>query len=1078
MGSMDVSRLSLGNTRRALRTQREQGRQRRLIVRQRWFFGGLASALTVVMAFTGMNPAIAGEAAPEPEQVVSAQAYDSGAGSVTLGAEPTPSPSVEAPDVSERHAEPEQSAAPENPSESESDGEVPSELGHDQQAVGGSDESSTPPTAAEVESDDIDASADESAALEGNDMMMPMAIGSVPPGGAVINVNLRALRTGANQTAPTQGIQLRLHTRATGGSGNDAYETYGTAVNQEWATCTADTDGDCSFYIPSSGVGSSVRYWVVPVANTGTGSFLSDYLVTGNNTNSGSSRFAVTPYAFRTPVISASSTPYQLPGSGTGNMTSNSRVGNPNLPLNLTTATSNRWAHYPDHMIATLNNPRYQTECTPGLKVALVVDLSTSMTYNNNEGLKGARAAASAFATEFADKGVSLGIYSFGSNANNTVRNPALVTGGNLNSVLTTINNMSVSGTQYTNWDRGINQIQGQNFDIAVILTDGNPTRYANPSQPSSGSWTDLRRIEEAILSANLVKNQGTQILTFGVGDNLSSAMPQNLRAVTGPVQWTASGGIPIGNADFAIPSNWNVVSTELAALAASLTCEVNVQVHKLERAADGTTSDGEGWTFTPTRTGSGTMTPAGAQTTTDSGLLPQPWTIAFTSAAHTTNLRIVEQPRDGWAFESVTCLNNGAVMPNVANSADFTLSGLKVNDNVVCTVINRQSDASVQVDKYWVINGGDPTPDGKQPAGLEAQLTLTGPGSDTATDQKWGVPRGDYAAGDEVTIDESVTIDAQLLPGCRLVSDLVTSIDPSAALPFDATLVAGDNAYEVTNVVECTQTLTLVKDAQQPSIAATGAEDDDWTLSATADQTTPVTGNGTATGAVLADTAYTLTETLAANAHADADLFVPAGQAWECVAADDGAPLPNESWTAAGSVTVSLGRSVECTVTNVTAELTLLKYVVPGGSAASDKWNLVATAAGGARPAITGSWTGADAEASGADQAVATNTIAVKPGEPYALSEVFTDANLAYLFDRVDVWNGTEWEEVTDFSAVTVTAGEHAVYRFVNKPAPAFALPLTGGMSTDAFLIAGGLILAATLGFALWYFRRQRSAV
>ena len=86
----------------------------------------------------------------------------------------------------------------------------------------------------------------------------------------------------------------------------------------------------------------------------------------------------------------------------------------------------------------------------------------------------------------------------------------------------------SVDGGGSTNWDRGLGAAAAanspaNNFDVAVVITDGNPTAY---NQPASGprQHNRFRETENGIFSANALK-QGpdgaaapTRVLAFGVG--------------------------------------------------------------------------------------------------------------------------------------------------------------------------------------------------------------------------------------------------------------------------------------------------------------------------------------------------------------------------------------------------------------------------------------------------------------------------------------------------------------------------------------------------------------------------------
>ena len=780
------------------------------------------------------------------------------------------------------------------------------------------------------------AMASRGAGVQGDDAGGPVVflVPSPDLNGAVINVNLKTLRTGG--TAATAGIKFQLFSSASGGSGGNSYEMPGTAINDTWATCTTDADGDCSIKVPSSA--RNQQYWVVAVSNTGTGSLFNDYFVTGDNTESGTDRFAVTPYAFRAPTLAANQT-YQLPGSAS--MPTRSRVGNPMLPLSLTVPTANRWSNLGSDMVASLNNPRYVPVCNAPPKVAIIVDLSTSMTTNNNEGLIGARTAAKDFAAAFVDKNVTLGVYSFGSNANTATVSPTVVTSANIGSIQTSISNMSVSGIQYTNWDKGLEQVQGMGFNMVVVLTDGNPTRYGSPAAPSSGSWTNLRGLEESVLSANLLKSQGSQIVTFGVGAYLNSSMPQNLKAVTGPIQWVAGSTGPSSNiatSDFAITSSWTTVATQLASLAGSITCEATVQVKKQVRGLDDQLTNGQGWKFTPTATlpTDATISPSTQQTTNSSGLLPSPFTIKFANGADTASLQIAEDTSSiDYTFESVACVNNGTTQVAVANAATFTLTGLKKGDNVVCTVINKRVPTNVVVSKTWLVQNAqgqtlitvhDPAQggDGTLPSGIGAQLLLSTPGTTNMTNQAWGVARTGYTAGgsNTVRIDETALAGSPSivnLAGCTLTSARVTlqklgsgaATNPNAdilgaAYFTSGTLAVGTNSFEITNTVRCDTKLTLVKTLDTPydPTLASG-----WMLTATG--ATTITGtatNGNITNRSVTPGSYTLSEEMRAGFELKTD--------WVCT--NRGAALATAGGGAqAVTVDIPLGGDVTCVIVN-----------------------------------------------------------------------------------------------------------------------------------------------------------------
>ena len=69
------------------------------------------------------------------------------------------------------------------------------------------------------------------------------------------------------------------------------------------------------------------------------------------------------------------------------------------------------------------------------------------------------------------------------------------------------------------------------------MLTDGNPTVWANGTMASGSSFTGQvvrAGIEEAVASANAIKAEGAQIFAIGIGP--PGELPEdNLEAISGP---------------------------------------------------------------------------------------------------------------------------------------------------------------------------------------------------------------------------------------------------------------------------------------------------------------------------------------------------------------------------------------------------------------------------------------------------------------------------------------------------------------------------------------------------------------
>ncbi|WP_218711388.1 LPXTG cell wall anchor domain-containing protein [Arthrobacter sp. BF1] len=137
------------------------------------------------------------------------------------------------------------------------------------------------------------------------------------------------------------------------------------------------------------------------------------------------------------------------------------------------------------------------------------------------------------------------------------------------------------------------------------------------------------------------------------------------------------------------------------------------------------------------------------------------------------------------------------------ALKGSFTLGA----SDVICAFTNTNKAATIMVQKQWIVDG-KPYTNGQQPAGISAALTLTG-----ATAPKWGTVYPGYFAGNTVTIAETTTIDPTM--ACKVADSQVTLANgttTSSKVPYAAVLAAGANSYTVTNTVECTTVLTLLK--------------------------------------------------------------------------------------------------------------------------------------------------------------------------------------------------------------------------------------------------------------------------
>lgn len=756
---------------------------------------------------------------------------------------------------------------------------------------------------------------------------------------ATITVQVGGDRTGIASVSGLAGVQLELYTDNNG--------TIGSPIGQPWSTCVSVASGLCTFTVPSP---DGSRYWVVQRAapnDVPAGWFSNDTLAIGTSPTSQA-------YRFRTPVI----------GSGTDvSSTVDFMIasGNDNNQ-----ASGGIWQN-------SRTNPVAPQQC--GIDVALIIDLSGSVAPYEAQ-LKN---AAKDFVDALTGTPSQVGIFTF----NNVA--PASA-GGNL--PITPVSTQAGADVvkdhiddfdtpeEATNWDRGISQVaaSGVDYDLAVILTDGNPTVYSNDEGP--GNRTRFREVENGVFSANAVKALGIRMVAVGVGDGIDGS-PDNLIAISGPAV----------NSDYFQTEDYEAAGETLRQLALG-DCEGSVSIVK-QVVDEGTTGEDKtgqtptgGWEFT-VDSDNPAITPATQSGSTADGTGAVNFPLEFATSSTTGSVVVTETVQPGYAIvttagKNAVCteVDSGDAVTVTNDGADGFTIGVDPQIAVTCTVWNRppEPQADVRVDKTWVVNGQTFT-NGNQPAGLTAQLKLDG------ANTPFGIVQTGYTSGDQVAISETTGVGNREL--CRVTSSTVTLAngDPAnEALPYTPTLEPGSNSYTITNVVECTAELELVK-----SVANGDAEPADWVLDAVAPQGALAGPSGTSGVAapVTPLVRYPLTE--------DGDpRYVqtiiqggvpvpPATGSWTCQQVDsEGVVIPGFADGINGGVTVPLGFSVRCTAVNQTASLTLIKNVDNdlGIDADPSDWTLTATPNAPAIPGL------------GAEDATTGETVHLRPDTTYTVSE------------------------------------------------------------------------------------------
>lgn len=621
--------------------------------------------------------------------------------------------------------------------------------------------------------------------LAGSAAVAAPAQAAVPtpgPDSAVVTVSVGGDRTSDTTVAGLAGVQLGLFA--------------GPDDTVPLLTCTSDADGDCSFVVTGAVLGTAP--WVKEISAP-TGWFANDSLRTGPGSGSGS---VASPYRFQTPTLVATNT-YR---STVDFMTSNSN--------SLPTRSNGVWQQ-------SRVNPPLPANC--GMGVALVLDLSASVGSN----LPTLKTAADSFADAFVGTPSRMAVYSFSAQSP-SVESASGAVDANVPALqsVSTQPGADAFKAEYagwglgagTNWDAALQRVaeSGVHYDAVVVLTDGNPTRWGGTTLRGDGSNTHFTDVEAAVFSSNVLKAQGTRVISFGIGSGVSGVTSLNLAAISGQEAFDPAAG-NVATADYFQIPDFSGAGDELRRLALA-NCTPALTVIKqivpgttIGEDITGASPAGAGWTFGASALTPGATVDPGTATTTADGTGGVAFRAELPPGGTAALLSVGETQQPGYALVTQGGLN--AVCTDLADGTPVAVANdgpldfqVSVGDDqaVGCAVYNRALvPATVEVDKSWVVDGVTYA-NGSQPAGLGAALQLAPPGGGAPTAQPFGTVVPGYVIGDAVTFTESTSLGTT---GCTLVSARVTEADGAtvdAAVPYATTLAVAAAHFTVTNVVSC----------------------------------------------------------------------------------------------------------------------------------------------------------------------------------------------------------------------------------------------------------------------------------
>lgn len=345
-------------------------------------------------------------------------------------------------------------------------------------------------------------------------------------------------------------------------------------------------------------------------------------------------------------------------------------------------------------MAARLANPELRLQC--GLSVAIVLDLSNSL---ENEHVVASKHAANTVVDSLQGTPSSVGVYTFATFApdgtNSAIAKTAVSTTAGATSVKNGINGIQrvPSNVGGTNWDAALRQIPQGQYDIVLFVTDGNPTAYGTPhanwwsNNTDFGVSTQEIDLSSAETAADALKSTGSFVMGLAVGQDIN--IP-NIQRISGSRPGT----------DYFSISDYNQLASKLAEIALT-NCRGTVSIVKQVRDLDGNLAPAEGWVFTG-RAGDNTS-PSSATTGDDGAVNFQVEDLM----AETRTVGFTETQKPGFELElqngsNAKCVNNvtGQVVPaSNYGGLGFTVS-VKREDAISCEVINRMIPAEPTVEK------------------------------------------------------------------------------------------------------------------------------------------------------------------------------------------------------------------------------------------------------------------------------------------------------------------------------------------------------------------------------------------
>ncbi|WP_368491444.1 SpaA isopeptide-forming pilin-related protein [Bifidobacterium tibiigranuli] len=875
------------------------------------------------------------------------------------------------------------------------------------------------------------------------------AVAMLATGGIVAAVHAPAAQAAGTATIKVQGGGDRTGASTVGPIPDGTVFTAKSTSGSSMYTCIA-SNGTCNIYVPGEAA-YDVSIWSTP-----TGWY-------ANQTLSSGTAFSVTsyPYQFRTKSLGSGSTT-TIPGTNASPGTNNANADN-----------ARPQQRFGNQLAASRIDPAASAKC--GQNIALVLDQSGSMAGDKQTNLK---SAANATIDALTGTPSKVAIYTFSDKTRSSLPDASTLTSASAADLKKFVNNLGTPSNG-TNWDAGLYQVAASktHYDMVIFLTDGAPTVWG-PNGDGSGSSSYFQYAEQGIFSANAIKAKGTRMVAVGIGLDGGA---DNLRAVSGTVP----------NVDYYTQSSADFGNT-LKQLASG-SCASQLTITKQLQDANGTPitptpTAANGITFTNTISAGSTID--GTVTTgTVNGVNGQAGAALSIPTGATPTVTVTEGSVPGYTFVSAQCSVNGANVATTVHGSTASFTGA-AGATHACTFINKQVPQTGVLTITKAFDTTVPTGAGTQTANTTfsgtyscalsgapnaaGNWTVTGPGNATLTKTSGtdptAIPIGSSCSAVE-TSPASGT-------GTGLPNGSVWGV-PTMTGPVTVAASSPAN-IRVTNTVTTlpVATVTISKTVQDVN-GANPQPAAGWSMNTTLATGNPTgvalspAGAKTTAGANGVTAPWTITYPTASAA---ASVTVAETQqtgyqfvSGVCKVTPATGVVRNVTLTGVAGNTVSLinpGDNVACSFVNKQqpGSVSWSKTDAGGDLLGGAEWTLTPTNPAGTSVTVSDNTGQSGYSGLDTDPAAGKFTVGTLKWGKYTLQE--SKAPAGYVL------SDTKYPFEITATGLTATINGGKPITNVQQTPP--TLPLTGGMSTDAFLIGGSALVVVSAG--VWLALRRRS--